>query len=276
MLQQTTNRSFKGLITITLAGAMILLCACSKSEQPGSSNSSASAPSKASSTGGEFEGTIAVKIQTENQREGEMTYFLKGRRTRIETRFGDSPEGQAVVLYDLEGQKITSLIPSRKMYITMDLKQTAEDLKQAAREMKKPKADGEEKWPKLTETGKQETIAGHTCEHWLMGDDQNLDMCVAKGLGYFGMGGGSGGGLGALKDLAFSPKLLAEASAHPEWVKFLEGGAFPLKITATENGKVTMNMEATKIEIKSLDDSLFTVPPDYKELNMGNFTGGKQ
>ena len=79
-----------------------------------------------------------------------------------------------------------------------------------------------------------------------------------------------------MKDLAFSPKLLAEASAHPEWVKFLEGGAFPLKITATENGKVTMNMEATKIERKSLDDSLFAVPPDYKELNMGNFTGGRK
>ena len=275
MLQRITNRSFKRLITIPIVGALILLCNCSKSEQPASSNSSSSASSKASA-GGEFEGTIAVKIETENQTEGEMTYFLKGRRTRIETKFGDTPEGQAVVLYDLDGQKIISLIPSRKMYITMDLKQTAEDLKEAAKEMKRRKGDEQEKWPKLTETGKQETIAGHTCQHWLMGDKQEIDMCVAKGLGYFGMGGGSGGGLGALKDLAFSPKLLAEASAHPEWVKFLEGGAFPLKITATENGRVTMNMEATKIEKKSLDDSLFAVPADYKELNMGNVTGGKQ
>src|SRR2546421_127999 len=83
------------------------------------------------------------------------------------------------------------------------------------------------------ETERQEMIAGYPCEHWLMGEKQNLDMCAAKGLGYFGMGG-QGGGLSALKNLAFSPKLLAEAATHPEWVKFLEGGAFPLKLTSTE------------------------------------------
>ena len=106
----------------------------------------------------------------------------------------------------------------------------------------------------------------------LTGEKQNMDICIAKGLGYFGMGGQ--GGSGSLKSLAFSPKMLAEAASHPEWVKFLEGGAFPLKMTSTDNGKVTMNMEATKIEKKSLDDSLFVVPPDYKEFNVGNFGGG--
>jgi len=29
-------------------------------------------------------------------------------------------------------------------------------------------------------------------------------------------------------------------------------------------------MEATRIERKPLDDSLFAIPPDYKELNMQN------
>jgi hypothetical protein len=277
MLRHVTNRPFKATIAVAFACTLIFLYGCSKSDQPASSNSSASAPSiTPAASGGEFEGMIAMKMESEAQKGLEMTYFLKGRRTRIETKAGDTPEVQAVILYDLEAQKITSLIPSRKMYVTMDLKQTAEDLKQAASETKKAKEDQEEKWPKLTDTGRQETIAAHACQHWLMGDNQEIDMCVAKGLGYFGMGGGSGGGLGALKDLAFSPKLLAEASAHPEWVKFLEGGAFPLKITATENGKVTMNMEATRIEKKFLDDSLFAVPPDYKELNMGSVTGGKQ
>jgi hypothetical protein len=214
---------------------------------------------------------IAMKMAGEDQKGAEMTYFLKGRHTRIETKAGDNPEAQAVMLWDLEGAKMTTLMPARKMYMTMDLKQTAEDLE----ELKKSKGEEETKFPKLTDTGKQETIAGYTCEHWLMGDKQEMDMCVAKGLGYFGMGGQSRGGLGGLKNLAFSPKLLAEAAAHPEWVKFLEGGAFPLKLTAMEDGKVKMNMEATKIERKSLDDSLFTVPPDYKELNMGNLTGGK-
>ena len=76
-----------------------------------------------------------------------------------------------------------------------------------------------------------------------------------------------------MKSLMFNPKLLAAAAAHPEWVKFLQGGAFPLKMTAMEDGKVHMSMEATRIERKSLDDSLFTIPPDYKELNMKNLGG---
>ena len=158
----------------------------------------------------------------------------------------------------------------------MDLKETAEGMKEAARGMKKSVAEEDEKFPRLTPTGKQETIAGYTCEHWLMGDNQELDMCVAKGLGYFGMGGNAGRGLGTWKNLAFSPKLLAEAAARPEWVKFLEGGAFPLKLTTMEDGKVKLSMEATRIERKSLDDSLFTIPRDYKELSIPKMPGGKQ
>ena len=159
--------------------------------------------------------------------------------------------------------------------MTIDLQKNAEAMREAAKGMKKGSVDEEEKFPKLTATGKQETIAGYPCEHYLIGDKQEMDMCVAKGLGFFGMGGQSGGGLGAFKSLAFSPKMLAEAASHPEWVKLLEGGAFPLKLTNVENGKVLMSFEATKIEKKSLDDSLFVIPSDYKELSMPNIPSGK-
>ena len=274
MFRHTLNSSLNTVLLAAISCLAVLAVSCSKPGQP-SSNSSAPAPS-AGSSGGDFEGTIAMKVETENQKGMEMTYFLKGRQARIETKVPNVPGGEAVMLWDLEGSKMITLMPSRKMYMTIDFKETSERMKKMAKDTKKSGGDDEEKFPKLTPTGKQETIAGYTCEHWLMGDKQETDMCVAKGLGYFGMGGQSGGGLGALKNLAFGPKLLAEAAAHPEWVKFLEGGAFPLKLTSMEDGKVTMNMEATRIEKKSLDDSLFTIPADYKELNMPNQTGGKQ
>jgi len=207
---------------------------------------------------------IAMKMETENQTSAEMTYFLKGKHTRIETKLPNVPEGSAVMLWDLDAGKIMTLMPARKMYMTMDMKAAAEDVKQ----MKKSQGQEDAEFPKLTSTGKQETIAGYTCEHWLMGENQDIDMCVAKGLGYFGMGGQSGGGLASLKNLAFSPKMLAAAAAHPEWVKFLNGGAFPLKLSAMKDGKVTMTMEATRVEKKSLDDSLFVIPTDYKEFSM--------
>jgi hypothetical protein len=238
-----------------------------------SSHEAGSGPSAAS--GGNFEGTITMQMRGESEKGAEMTYFLKGSHTRIEVTAPDHPEGQAVMLWDLENAKMTTLMPMRKMYMTIDMRQTAESMKNHPQDLEKI-GDEDRKFPKLTETGKRETIAGYTCEHWLMGEKQNMDICVAKGLGYFGAGGQGGGGFSTLKNLAFSPKLLADAASHPEWVKFLEGGAFPLKMTSTEDGKVTMNMEATKIDKKSLDDSLFAVPPDYKEFSMGPLNGGKR
>lgn len=259
------NSRFNAFLLTTFLFLAIFASACSKSEQP-TINSSASPPSAASAGGGDFEGTIAMKMQTQDQTAAEMIYFLKGNHTRIETKLPNLPEGSAVMLWDLEGGKIVTLVPSRKIYMTMNMKAAAEDIK----EMKKSHGQEDAEFPKLTPTGKQETIAGYTCEHWLMGEDQEIDMCVAKGLGYFGMGGQSGGGLASLKNLAFSPKMLAAAASHPEWVQFLNGGAFPLKLSAVKDGKVAMTMEATRIEKKPLDDSLFVIPADYNEFSMPN------
>jgi Domain of unknown function (DUF4412) len=271
MLQTATSQILKRSLAVVVSFVALTLAACSHGGD--SHNSSSPSSSSASSTGGNFEGTIAMKMEGEDKKGAEMTYFLKGPHTRIEVKSPDSPEGQAVMLWDLENAKMTTLMPARKMYMTIDMKQAAESMKDIAKDIKKTPDDQDTKFPRLTDTGKQETIAGYTCEHWVMGEKQNMDICIAKGLGYFGMGGG--GGFSSLKNLVFSPKMLAEAAAHPEWVKFLEGGAFPLKMTSTEDGKVKMNIEATKIEKKSLDDSLFVVPPDYKEFSMGNLGGGK-
>ena len=274
MSQLRNTRLFNSPSLITLLLIAFLLAACHHGGDSSHESSSGTPSATASSGGGNFEGIITMKMEGESQKGAEMTYFLKSRHARIEVKVPDNPEGQGVMLWDLEDARMTTLIPSKKMYMTIDMKEAAESMKGVTKDLKKSQGE-EEKFPKLTDTGKQETIAGYTCEHWLMGEKQNLDMCVAKGLGYFGMGGQGGGGLSALKNLAFSPKLLDEAAAHPEWVKFLEGGAFPLKITSTEDGKVKMNMEATRIEKKSLDDSLFAVPPGYKEFSMGMPGGGK-
>lgn len=256
-----------GSLLLILLSAIMLGWSCSNNST--SVNKNSTAPTAGSSSGGDFEGSIAMKVEAENQKNMQMTYFLKGKQTRIETTIPDVPEGSAVMLWDTEGGKVTTLMPSRKMYVVMDLKQAAEDFKG----MKKSHGEDDTEFPKLTSTGKKETIAGHECEHWLMGEKQEVDICAAKGLGYFGMGGQSAGGLGSWKNFVFSPKMLAQAAAHPEWVKFLEGGAFPLKLTATSDGKAMMTMEATRIEKKALDDSIFSIPPDYKEMSVPGMPG---
>src|SRR5262245_59030670 len=220
MFQRRIDDIFITLQLIAILCVAVLTTACGKTEQPSpSKNSAATATSTSSSAvpgGGAFEGIIAMRMDAENQKGTVMTYFLKPQYTRIELKADNKPDEQGVMLWDLGAGKMTTLLPSRKMYMTMDLKETAEGLNEMVKGMKKSKSDEEEtKFPKLTPTGKQETIAGFNCDHWLMGDEENIDMCVAKGLGYFGMGGQMGGG-GSLKSLVFNPKLLAKAAAHPE------------------------------------------------------------
>lgn len=279
MLQRRIYKPIRMFLWIILWGSIIPAIAYGRAEQPASSDHSTtpttSPASPVAQSREEFEGLITMKMKVENQKEtAEMIYFLKGSHIRIEMKAGNTSQGQTVMLWDLEAAKITTLIPSNQMYMTLDLKETAENLKGIGKE-KKLTDEESVKFPKLTPTGKQEVIAGYPCEHWLIGDKQEIDVCVAKGLGYFGMGGSMGRSGGSWKNLMFDPKLLTAAAAHPEWVKFLEGGAFPLKLIAQEGGKTRMTMEVTKIERKSLSDDLFAIPPGYKEFNMQNIMGDK-
>jgi hypothetical protein len=262
------NSGLRAAWMASLLCLALLIAACSGAKEKAESTASDAASAvkdaaKSAVTGGDFEGVIAMQVKTPASKPMEMTYFVKGERARVETSMPESPMGSAVMLWDMPNGKMTMLLPPMKAYMTFDAKEMGDEIRAG----QEKDASGEAKFPKLTATGKTETIAGHQCEHYLMGDKQEIDMCVAKGLGYFGMGN-QAGGMAAMKNLIFSPKMLAEAAAHPEWVKLLQGGAFPLKMTVSEGGKPGVTMEATKIERKPLDDALFTVPADYKEQKM--------
>jgi len=167
-------------------------------------------------------------------------------------------------LWDYSTGKTTSLMPATRTYMIMDV------LAMQA-EYRKNYNIKEYKFPKLADTGKKETIAGHTCEHYKVTDEQkdyysglpvevNMDMCVAKGLGYLGVGGAEGSMgmqyLAGIEDIS---------KAGPEWRSLLEGGAFPLKMSTIRDGQKPDRLEVTNIEQKSVDASLFAIPPGYKE-----------
>ena len=89
MFMQTC--ALKTVSFAAIACVALVAGACSKADQPaGNSNSTPPAPSAASSAAGDFEGTIAMKMETENQKGMEMTYFLKGKHARIETKVPDA------------------------------------------------------------------------------------------------------------------------------------------------------------------------------------------
>jgi len=249
------------MIAFVLALGILGMMGCKTGSESGASSSGGSGASAGSgssggaSSAGDFEGVIKTTMSF-GDKAIPVTYYVRSDRVRTETAMPEHPEAPVVVIMDWSKGKATSLMPGQKAYMTTDFG-----------EVMKAAGQGKEgQFPKLTATGQKETVAGYTCEHYLMGDPQKVDMCVAKGLGFFGMAGSAGGVGGS--NMMFSSKMKEEAASNPEWSKFLEGGAFPLKMTVTEGGKTTMSAEVSTIERKKLDDALFTVPADYKEIGV--------
>lgn len=198
-----------------------------------------------------FEGVVTWQMSEKNQ---QMVQTYKGGMVRTEM----GREGrQAVMIMDAAGKKMTMIMPSEKMYMTMDLSQGG------------PMGGmdhGPAKTPKITATGKTETIAGRSCEVYRYAEEEGkpdkMEMCVAKGLGYFLMG--SGGGMGRRDPMAD----VTGAAANPEYARLYKDGFFPLRVSKLEGGKAEQMTIVTKLEPKTVDASAFQVPAGYQEMKM--------
>jgi hypothetical protein len=108
-------------------------------------------------------------------------------------------------------------------------------------------------------------VAGYTCEWYVMGEKSEAEVCAATGLGMFMYGQSP---MGRSES---SMSALATLGANADYVKMFKNGFFPLKMAQNERGRKRVVMEATKVEKKSLDASLFVPPPDYTEMKMPGF-----
>jgi len=267
--------SFSGLKPILLLLVTIpLLTACgsTKTDSTTGSPSAVSSSGSGAATGGAFEGLITSKMNTSSQ-PMEIKYAVKGTRTRIETQLAAGGTQMGAVLMDFATGTQTMLIPQMKSYTTVNWNAEG-GFKNMAEKMAEKAGSG--KSFQATPTGKTEIIAGHTCMHWILGDKQDTDACLAQGLGYFGGGSDSGGVFDKLRNIAFGDKAKAQLQSNPEFLKFVEGGVFPLKLAVIENGQPRTIMEVTSVERKPLDDSLFAIPPDYKKMQIPGMPIGKK
>jgi hypothetical protein len=212
----------------------------------------------------EFEGVVAYKMAGKGGL-GELTQMYKGMKTRTEV--SDGKQTTAMIM-DMTAGTMTVLMPPQKQYMVMDMKKMGQGLGGLLGMGKKDSGSsgGAASMPKITATGRKETIAGHECEYYVMGDKAETEVCSAKGLGMFMMGQSPMGG-GASASLA----ALGAMSANPDAVKLFADGFFPLKVVNVKGGKNEVVMEATRVEKKTLDASLFVPPPDYTEMKMPGF-----
>ena len=208
-----------------------------------------------------FEGVVEYDMISDNH-SIHTIYYQKGSHVRMEMNMG----GQAsAMIMDGTTGTMTTLVPSQKMYMTMNFRAMAGEMRQHRDSVH---------LPKITATGRHETIAGRDCEHVLMTNDQDpgtADICVARGMGYYMSGGG--GGRRAAQDF-WSGIPNADDPRYAEFRRQFANGFFPLKMEMRdEHGKVGMTMVATKIDRRGLSDDLFKPPADYKEMKMPTMPG---
>jgi len=210
------------------------------------------APAAAQRAQRSFEGVVKYRLTTEG-RTVDVTYMTKGDRARSEMQMDGM--GMAMLM-DASATTMTTIMPSERMYMTMDLSR-----------MRGRTEGADTAVAEFTATGRTETIAGHECEHYLTGTNQNTDMCVAAGLGYYLGGGGPGRRGPGSGSSSFGVPRPGDARMAEFRGKFKDG-FFPLRLTVTEGGKVTTDMVVTSIERRALADDLFTVPADFTEMRM--------
>jgi hypothetical protein len=166
----------------------------------------------------------------------DVTYSVKGDQFRMDL---SGRSGMSMyMLYDAAKASTLMVMPTQRMYM---------DMGQAGAEQQ-----SERKMPDIKMTGKKETIAGYECEHMLItSDNEQWDVCAAKGIGSFRamtnpMGRGAPAAVGA-------------------WQR-LGKDMFPLKVVRPG---ADVTFEVTKIEKKSLDNSLFSIPDGFTKMDMG-------
>lgn len=205
-----------------------------------------------------FEGRVTAEMHgPPGQPAMPVVILAKGAKSRMEMSMGGM---DVYMIMDGEAGAMISVMPSQKMYMRMDLRQAAQSM-QGMGGPRTPAAP-----PKISHTGRHETIAGHDCEHIVFESERaNMDICAAKGMGFFT--GGGGGPMGRGRGGAGVP------AGYEELMREFKDGFFPLRMEMVEGTKRTEVMLVKSIEPQRLDASLFVPPADYAEMKMPGMPG---
>jgi hypothetical protein len=184
-----------------------------------------------------FEGEIDMSTSTALGRSTPvaMTFELKGAKMRTEAA------GSAyATITDADAHESWTIDPTARTYTEVALSS---------------KASAPKSKVKAVKTARSDTIAGRACDVYEIVDPSvptpsPIEMCMASGLGMIALGlSGPFASFAAGEDDAWS-----EAFSH----------GFPLRITMRDpSGKPILDMEANRVERKSVPDSEFQVPAGY-------------
>jgi len=174
--------------------------------------------------------------------------------------------GKGYGILDSAAKKAYVVLDSNKQVIEVDLDKAAEHLKSFTPPGPRPEpgaAAPPKAPPKITKTGKFDTVAGHKCENWdVATDHREGTVCIAEeGFSW----------------LSIPASVLTGMPADRRWMgELLDGKHFPMRFVgygpdgATETGRI----EVTKIEKKTLPASEFEYPPEYTLIDLEQMMRG--
>lgn len=185
-----------------------------------------------------FEGVVTYQNGKSNDT---WQYMAKGDKVRFETNEGSASERGAMV-WDLGAKTAMMILPSRKMYMSMDMSKTTANASDTLR-------------GKVTKVG-SEVVAGIPCDDYVGTDKNGVKQgtyCIAHGLGNFAWFS------------AGSPMMKRMQQRVSGFSDAVAGGGFPLKAV---NAQGEIELIAIKVEKKSLDPSLFAAPAGFTQMQM--------
>jgi len=203
-----------------------------------------------------FEGVIHMKSTVgggAEDRMGESDWYIKGDNVRTErrARSTDGSTGpRGGMIFNAETKKGYVIMPERKMY--MELSETS--FEKTAEHLKDMKYE-------IVRTGKTDTVAGYQCDIFQTKSKETgkiqSEACAAKGLA----------NMGAFMGLNRSSAVSGDFSKEVRQI--IKEGYFLLRmVRKDDDGSEKMRMEATSVEKKKLDNSLFMPPAEYTKLDM--------
>lgn len=199
-----------------------------------------------------FTGVVTYDLRANGQ-STTMRYLSRDGKIRQEMEMPGLP-GPVFMLFGATPGKMQVVMASMGMYMETDLTDH-----NAA-----PLPSATAKAPVVKKLG-SETIAGLSCDNYLIGEDQDMEVCVAKGLGWFMNGSMPSGPMPGARPS--TPDLSAYRSAFKD-------GMFPLRVTQIKDGKREVILEATAIDRKTVPEaSLFVLPPGLQKMNMPGMGG---
>jgi hypothetical protein len=189
--------------------------------------------------GSDFQGEITMKTTRPNAPGTTMTIKAKGDKLRIE--MPATGGGTASAIY----------VPQEnKMIVLLDAQKAAMDMNLGAPGAPQPNTNAQTS--AVDKTGKKETLAGITCEDWIVKDPSGsrTETCVAEGLPFLDLDS------------------LRHAGGGSSWkAEMRTKKTFPLRsVEYDKNGTELTRAEVTAVKREKLDDSLFEVPEGYSRM----------